>query len=87
MSNIMRATKRQIIIGTIASMALVALWYIGELPIAIMPPLLVATLLPIFASQDKPASPNARRFTLIALGMGVVMLAALILVYLSVAGN
>ena len=87
MSNIMKVTKRQIIIGAIAVIALGSLWFIGELPIAIMPPLLVATLLPIFASQDKPASPNARRFTLIGIGVGVIMLAALILVYLSVAGN
>jgi hypothetical protein len=66
-------TKRRIAVAVVASITLIALWMTSDMPIAILPALMVAIWIPIFSRQPKTVSLRSKRFTLAFVALGILM--------------
>jgi len=80
----LRTTRGRIVIAFVASIALAVLWFAFEMPIAILPALMIPLWIPLFARQEGPISPGTRRFMLASVWLGALILAVGILIYVFV---
>lgn len=78
----LKTTKGRIIIGALTSAVFVVLWFVYELPIAIMPALLVPIWIPVFSRQQEAVSPGTKRFLLASVFVGMLLFAVLFGLYL-----
>ncbi|MAG37305.1 MAG: hypothetical protein CL878_13810 [Dehalococcoidia bacterium] len=81
----LRTTSGRIIIAVVATSILVALWWAYDMSIAILPAVVMPFWIALFVRQEEPVSPRARRFMLVSVGVGVLMLLVGITIYLYVA--
>ena len=70
-----KTPQAQIAIALVASIALVALALTSDLPVAIVPALIVPFWIPIFARHQAPPSPQARRLMLASVALGILSFA------------
>ena len=84
MLRFLRTTRGRIVIAFVASTALAVLWVDFEMPIAILPALMIPFWIPLFARQEEPVSPRTRRFMLASIVVGAAVFAVGVLIYMFV---
>ena len=68
-------------IAMVFSAILVPIWLVNDMPIAILPALLSAIWVPMFIQQDSPPARKGLRVALTAIGVGVLLLGAIVLTF------
>ena len=83
MLNSLRTTRGRIGIAFLASTALAALWMAFDMPIAILPALMIPFWIPVFSRQKEPVSPGSRRFMLASIAVGTLLFLVLAGIYVA----
>jgi hypothetical protein len=79
----LRTTRGRLVIAVVASVALVASWATWDMPIALVPALMIPFWIPIFDRREVPVTPRARRFMLASVVVGILMLLVLLGIYVA----
>lgn len=79
----LRTTKGRIFIAVSSSVALVVTWLAMDGSFAILPAVMMPFWIPVFTRQKEPASPGSRRFMLVSILVGILLLALLAGVYVA----
>ena len=79
----LRTKRARIVIAIVASAALVMAWVAYDMPIALVPALIIPFWVPIFNRREAPVSPCNRRFMLASVAVGILMVFVLAGVYVA----
>ena len=79
----LRTTRGRVVIAIVACVSLAATWVAFDMPIAILPALMVPFWIPIFERHKEPVSHRARRFMLGSVVVGVLLVLVLAGIYVA----